>query len=390
MPAPYNPRKISDHDLRALRRSLRRFGTVEPIVLNKRTGRIVGGHMRVRAAQAEGIDKLPVVYVNLDETAERQLNLALNRIHGEFDPELLSGVLADLKVLGEDVELTGFTDAELDDILGVAPKEGKTDPDAVPESVEKRTEPGDLWLLNEHRLFCGDATGENNVQMVKGSEEAVALITDPPYGIRVDHGWRDGVKNRKPSPRSGQIHNDDRTDWRQVYSLVGARVLYVWHSALFGDVVKEGIEASGYEVRQQLVWVKRIHALGRAAYHWRHETCWYAVRTGEGSGWKGGRKQTTVWEYASPIMTTSPGGEATVHPTQKPTELFEIPIRNHTSEGEVIVDAFLGSGTALIAAERLGRRCFALELDPRFCDVSVTRWEAFTGRKAEHVKGGSR
>ncbi len=171
--------------MEALRRSLRTFECVEPIVVNKRTGRIVGGHQRVKAAEAEGIKRLPTVTVDLGEADERQLNLALNRIHGDWDPEALSGVLASLKEMGGNLELTGFTDDELEDLLGLLEEpKGLTDPDSIPEEVAPRTQPGDLWLLDGgHRIFCGDATSANAVQTVMGEDRAVCLWTDPPYGV---------------------------------------------------------------------------------------------------------------------------------------------------------------------------------------------------------------
>jgi DNA modification methylase len=215
-------------------------------------------------------------------------------------------------------------------------------------------------------------------------ESAGLLLADPPYGVQLDHGWRDGVRQPSGSARSGKLANDDRADWREAFALCTAPVAYVWHSALHAHVAREGLIAAGFVVRQQIVWSKQVHALGRGQYQWAHECCWYAVRKGCSAGWQGGRRQTTVWQAASPIM---PFGDrtgedcASRHPTQKPLELFERPILNHTSPGEVVYDPFVGSGTCVIAAEKTGRRCLAVELDPVWCDLIRARYQAYVAGK---------
>jgi DNA modification methylase len=181
------------------------------------------------------------------------------------------------------------------------------------------------------------------------------------------------------------LANDDRCDWREAFLLTAAPVAYVWHSALHCREAFDGLEAAGFEVRQQLMWVKQVHALSRAHYQWQHETCLYAVRRGAAAAWQGGRKQTTVWEAPSPIMACSANGSggdsATAHPTQKPLELFERPILNHTAAGALVYEPFAGSGTCLIAAEKTGRRCFAIELDPGWCDVIRDRYADYRAGK---------
>jgi DNA modification methylase len=190
--------------------------------------------------------------------------------------------------------------------------------------------------------------------------ESVALLaTDPPYGVELDHGWRDGVRQPRGSARAGKLAGDDRADWRAAFELTDAPVAYVWHSALHAHICREGLIAAEFELRQQIVWAKTVHVLSRSAYQWAHETAWYAVRKGSTAAWNGGRKQTTVWTAASPIMPfgASPAEDAcTAHPTQKPLELFERPILNHTEPGAIVYDPFCGSGTSLIAAAKTGRR----------------------------------
>jgi DNA modification methylase len=257
----------------------------------------------------------------------------------------------------------------------------ETAPHLLPPA-EPRSRPGELYELGPHRLLCGDATVAEQVEPLLAGESVSLLVTDPPYGVGVDHSWRDGVRQPAGSARSATLLNDDRADWREAYQLSGARVAYVWHGALHAGLVGQGLVEAGFELRQQIIWVKQIHALSRAHYQWRHEPCWYAVRKGASANWQGGRKQTTIWEGASPIAGFGGGGTddtATAHPTQKPLALYTRPILNHTSPGEVVYDPFAGSGTALVAAEQHGRRCLLIELDPAWCDVIRDRYQALTG-----------
>lgn len=222
MAAPYNPRKCSDHDMEALRRSLRFFGTVEPIVVNRRSGRVVGGHQRIRAAEAEGIDTLPVVHVDLDDPSEKQLNLALNRIHGEFDLDKLAALLSDLELAGADLAFTGFTDDEIRDLIhgGDVPADGLTDPDLVPEPPDDpMTQPGDLIILGRHRLLCGDSADPAAVELLLGGERIHLVNTDPPYNVRVEPrsnnaiaanlaaGRRASTKGNVPSEQLEKMHH---------------------------------------------------------------------------------------------------------------------------------------------------------------------------------------
>jgi hypothetical protein len=216
MAAPYNPRTIADHDLEALRRSLRYFGTVEPVVVNQRSGHIVGGHQRVKAALAEKIDSLPVVYVDLDDPSERQLNLALNRIHGEFDLEKLEEVLRELETMGADLDLTGFTEIEINDLLHAAdePIEGLTDPDALPEPPDDpKTQAGDLIVLGEHRLLCGDSANADDVARLLAGARIHLVNTDPPYNVRVEPrsnnaiAMGSGTKGNVPNAQRERFHH---------------------------------------------------------------------------------------------------------------------------------------------------------------------------------------
>lgn len=377
-PAPYNPRRISKHDMAALERSLAEFGAVDPAVVNA-DGTIIGGHMRVEAAKRLGWTEFPSVRVDLDEDKARLLNLALNRISGEWDEDMLAELIWSLHEADADLPLSGFDDKELRRIIssvGPVPEE-VLEPPADPE-----TRPGDLWLLGRHRLFCGDATNASDVERLLDGAKPALCVTDPPYGVDYDPAWRDEAARKGllqfGAARSGVVPSDTRADWGDAWALFPGDVLYCWHAGLYAGVVQESLSRHGLETRAQIVWSKPHFAIGRGHYHTRHEPCWYAVRKGAQAHWVGDRKQTTVWEVT--LDQNVEGG----HSTQKPVELMERAIHNH--EGDVY-DPFVGSGTTLIAAERQGRTCYALDIDPGYCDVVVRRWETYAGEKARTEDG---
>jgi len=382
--ADWNANRVKPGVLAKLRRSLEQFGIVENLVarahpLQPGCFEVISGNHRLRLYRELGLESVPVVVVELDDARARLLAQALNRTRGTDDPHayarLLERVLADLDV----DEVTGLlpeTEATIDRVLRGLGGGGEEPLPLLP--AEPLSQTGEIYTLGRHRLACGDATDPALVAALLAGEPVALTATDPPYGIELDHGWRDGLRQPAGSARAGALLNDDRADWRDAFVLCQAPVAYVWHSALHAHVVREALLACGYEIRQQIVWFKRVHALGRGHYQWVHETCWYAVRKDCSASWQGGRKQTTVWEAASPIMPFGDrGGEdaITAHPTQKPLELFERPILNHTGRGEAVYDPFAGSGTCLIAAEKTARRCFAVEQDARWCDLIRARYQ---------------
>jgi len=389
MAAPYNPRKISDHDLAALQRSLRFFGAVEPIVCNRRSGRIVGGHQRVKAAEAEGIDSLPVAWVDLDDPSEKQLNLALNRISGDWDDAALREVLQGLNAEGADLGPTGFEDTELARLLQTL-TDGATDDDAVPSNVEQRCEPGDLWQLGDHRLLCGDATNAEDVARVLDGATPQLCVTDPPYGVNYDANWRNEALGDGKDRSIGRVVGDDRSDWCDAWALCPSAVAYVWSGRGVESIKSaQSIIASGYEIRTQIIWKKPYPNIGSArSYHPQHEVCWYGVKRGQRSGWIGDTNTSTVWDCVQagdPYGNSPPEDNRTNHSTQKPVELFTRAIGNHQGD---VYEPFCGSGSGLIACEKLSRKCYALEISPEYCDVILQRWEQFTERKAERIGDG--
>lgn len=380
IPATYNPRTISDAALAGLRKSIERFDLVQPIIWNERTANIVGGHQRVKALQQLGRTEAQVVVVDLPESEEKALNVALNSpaIAGEFTDDL-QALLADIEA--SDAAL--FADLRLSELKIDIEFESTpllTDPDEVPDPpAEPITKPGDLWLLGGHRVLCGDSTVATDVERLLAGAAPQMMVTDPPYGVNYDPDWRNRADRANGKPDCaraiGLITNDDRADWADSYALFPGDVAYVWHppGAIQG-IFLESLERCGFEIRITIVWAKNQFPIGRGHYHVKHEPCFYAVRKNKAAGWIGDRKQTTLWEIDKPRKSE------TGHGSQKPVECMARPMRNH--EASEVYDPFLGSGTTLIAAEQLGRRCYGMEISPAYCDVIVKRWEQATGKKA--------
>ena len=236
--------------------------------------------------------------------------------------------------------------------------------------------PGDLWLLGNHRLLCGSATEASDVARLLGPVRPHLMATDPPFGVNYDPGWRNKA-GLSATSRTGKVLNDHRADWREAWALFPGEVVYVWHGALHATTVAESLEACGFAIRSQIIWAKERLVLSRGDYHWQHEPCFYAVKTGARGCWNGDRKQTTLWSIPSRDQDAR-----TVHGTQKPVECMRRPMLNNSSPGQAVYEPFSGSGTSIIAAETCGRISLSMELDPAYVDVAVTRWQAFTGQAA--------
>jgi DNA modification methylase len=384
LPYAHNPRK-NDHAVEQMCRSIREFGFKIPILATSR-GEIVDGHLRLKAAQKLHLESVPVIVSDDWTDAQiRAFRLLVNRsvTWAEWDMERLSAELSALQAAEFDLNLTGFDEAELQQLLG--PKLGNTDEDAIiePHGLPV-SRPGDLWILDTHRVRCGDSTDAADVRHLIGDDQPSVMVTDPPYGVEYQPEWRNaalGEANRSV----GTVQNDDRADWGAAWKLFTGAVAYVWHAGTKSVIVADGLEASGFQIRSQIIWAKPHFVISRGHYHVQHEPCWYAVRQSHSAHWQGDRRQSTLWEIGNGL---SQSGERaaenalTGHGTQKPVECMRRPILNHTRCSEAIYDPFVGSGTTMIAAEQTGRRCLAMELDPIYVDVAIRRWQSFTGKTA--------
>jgi DNA modification methylase len=386
---------------KALAGALAEVGWVQQVVVNKTTGRLVDGHLRVELALARDEATVPVTYVELSEDEERIVLATLDPLAAMADTDTakLAELLRDLAPADRDL---GAMLAELGERYGIAPP-GLTDPDhipPVPDEADVYVQAGDLWLLGDHRLLCADATDPAAVARLLDGAQPTLLATDPPYGVQLDSTWRDGVYNtkgpatkpymmRSEGHRNTAVSGDTRVDWSEAFALVPSLLVgYVWHAGQHAAEVAVGLEAIGFEIVSQVIWDKGLFAMGRSWYHWRHEPCWVVRRRGAKVPFRGERDQSTVWPAPSPKMIMGGSKEAKFdHPTQKPVLVFETPIANHLARGEALYDPFLGSGTAVMAAERLGRRAYALEIEPRCVQLALERWQAYTGRASVRADG---
>jgi DNA modification methylase len=382
IPSSRNARTHSETQVREIAASIRAFGFTNPILVGEEAD-IIAGHGRLAAASFLGLAKVPVVVLNgLSEFERRQLMLADNRIalNAGWDFEMLHLELKDLSSLGADLSKLGFTKQELSAALAGPGSVGLTDENDVPAVAETSVSaPGDIWCLGPHRIACGDCTDEATVKRMLGSLQPQLMVTDPPYGVNYDPAWRHRIGVNKSFKR-GKVQNDERADWSAAWALFPGNIAYVWHGALHAATVAESLERQGFAIRAQIIWAKERLVMSRGDYHWQHEPCWYAVR--QKGHWTGDRKQTTLWAIPS-------GGQdaETKHSTQKPVECMRRPMLNNSDPGQPIYEPFLGSGTTLIAAQTVGRICCGIEIDPRYVDVAVRRWQAFTGDQAKLLDG---
>jgi DNA modification methylase len=395
IPSDVNPRTHTLEQVAKIAASIREFGFVNPILVGV-DGGIIAGEGRLRAARMEGMHEVPVVVLeHLSQTQRRALVIADNQLalNAGWDEQMLREQLAALRDQDFNLDLLGFDDQEL--ARRLAEQEvaaGLTDEDEVPEvPAAPVTRLGDLWLLGSrkgrpHRLLCGDATAsQDTTKLLTGQQLPFLMVTDPPYGVDLEPEWREQAGLNPRTRQGGKVANDDRIDWSEAWALFPGDVAYVWHAGIHAAEVALSLQTCGFQIRSQIIWVKQHFAISRGAYHWRHEPCWYAVRRGQTGHWRGGRRQTTVWEVANLNPFGGEGAtenEATGHGTQKPVEIMRRSILNHTRRREACYDPFLGSGSTLIAAESTGRICHGIEIDPAYVDVAVLRWQRYTGQSA--------
>jgi DNA modification methylase len=392
-PDPANPRRISEEELDSLERSLRQFGFVQPVLARREDRTVIGGHQRLLAARRLGLATVPVTYLDLSLEQARVLNLALNKISGSWDEQLLARLLGDLQASPDvDLSLSGFGEDEVADLLrSLETREKKErvedfDLDSALEDAARtpRSASGELWALGDHRLLCGDATRPDDLDRVLTGSQASMAFTDPPYNVSLgDHGGQQRGSRRR------RIANDslDPVAWEAFVRAWGRALLaavdgaiYVCMSSKEMPLVSRVLAEEGGHWSDTLIWRKDRFVLGRADYQRAYEPIWFGWREGASHHWCGDRDQDDVWEIDRP-------SDAPLHPTMKPLPLMERAIANSSRAGDLALDPFAGSGSTLIACERTGRRCAAIELDPRYVDVVLARWERFSGQTARRIDG---
>lgn len=388
IPYARNPRK-NDHAVDKIASAIREFGFKVPVIA-KSDGTVVDGHLRLKAAQKLGMEAVPVLLADdLSDAQIKAFRLSVNKMAeiAEWDDELLHLELDELRELDFDLDLTGFDQKEIDDIFAdTALNIGLTDPDDAPPINNQQspiTKTGDVWVMGKHRLMCGDSTSIEHIEKLTDGQLVDMWLTDPPYNVAYAGKTKDAL-----TIKNDDMGNDDfRQFLRDCYVAADAvmksgAVFYIWHADSEGYNFRGAASDAGWKVRQCLIWKKSAMVMGRQDYHWKHESCLYGWKEGAGHLWAADRKQTTILEFDKP----SRNGE---HPTMKPVALFEYQILNNTKAGDVVLDSFGGSGTTMIACEKNGRYARLMELDPKYVDVIVRRWQEFTGKKAVLESDGS-
>ena len=378
VPYARNARTHSDEQVAQIAASIREWGWTVPVLIDE-DGGLIAGHGRVLAARKLGLAEIPVmVATGWSEAQKRAYVLADNKLalNAGWDADLLRVELADLQAFDFDLSLTGFSDEELAALIADK-TDGLTDPDAIPDApADPVAVPGDVWVLGKHRLVCGDSTDADTVAKALNGVIPHLMVTDPPYGVEYDPAWREKAGVAASGSAKGKVLNDDKADWREAWALFPGDVAYVWHAGLFAGVVGDSLAACDFHLRSQIIWDKGQLVLSRGDYHWEHEPCWYAVKKGAKGHWAGDRKQTTIWHIPKPKKNE------TGHGTQKPVECMKRPIENNSSPGQAVYEPFSGSGTTIIAGEMTGRSVHAIELNPAYVDVTIKRWQDFTGASA--------
>ena len=429
-PADYNPRKAmkrGDAEYEKLRLSLETFGLVEPLIWNEDTGRLVGGHQRLTVLRDMGISEVDVSIVHLDEPQEKALNVAMNKISGAWDNDALAALLRSLDT--DMALLTGFSELDMEALLGV--KKSKDKGTAAAEDLPIISRRGDIWMLGQHRLMCGDSTVQADMDRLIDGQPARLVITDPPYNVAYEAKVAD-QQTQSVNRATSRIENDSMEDtafraflldaYAQMYShMAPGAAIYVFHADTEGLNFRSSFKEAGFKLSGCLVWAKSSIVLGRSDYQWRHEPILYGWRPDGSHKWYGGRKKTTLQQDIGGVTFRQEGSGSTVltfsdglrivavrvkeyeildngvdaassiiyfekpsandlHPTMKPVELVAKLLRNSSKRGDLVLDSFNGSGSTLIACEENGRRCCAMELEPFYCDQTVRRYMDLTGR----------
>lgn len=366
IPYEFNNRKHNETQINRIANSIKEFGYNQPIVVDE-DNIILVGHGRLHASLKIKLKEVPIVRkIGLTDSQKKAYRILDNKLQNdsEWDFDSLNLELDFLEDNGFDLPSWGLDELR----LGEDEEEVIEDNFEGCENDETFIKLGDLIQLGRHTVLCGDSTNAEHVNRLLNGVKPILMVTDPPYGVEYDPSWRQEAGVSKNAKKMGKVQNDHRTDWGDAYKNFNSQVAYVWHSGRYAKEFQISIEEAGFEIVAQIIWNKERFALGRGDYHWKHEPCWYAVKSGDNHNWQGARDQSTVWD----INSREDSGNG--HGTQKPIECMARPIRNNSQKGDNICDPFLGSGTTLIACEQLNRTCFGLEIEPKYCHVIINRY----------------
>ncbi len=370
IPAKYNPRKDlkpGDKEYEKIKNSINEFGYVDPIIINS-YNTIIGGHQRLKVLRDLGYTEVDCVVIEIDKTKEKALNIALNKISGEWNVKLLKDLIDDLKESNFDIEFTGFEPPELDELFSeLHNKEVKEDDFDVDEVLKEPaiSRLGDLWLLGRHRLICGDSTIEKTYKTLMDGKKANLIVTDPPYNVAYE-------------AKAGKIKNDDMRNedfykfllaaFTNIYNAIeNDASIYVFHADTEGLNFRRALVDAGFYLSGVCIWAKQSLVLGRSPYQWKHEPILFGWKKDGRHRWYSDRKQSTVWNFDRPSKND-------LHPTMKPVALCAYPIQNSSMSNCIVLDPFGGSGSTLIACEQTNRICYSIELDEKYTDVIVKRY----------------
>ncbi len=383
-PAKYNPRKDlkpRDREYEQIKRSIQEFGYVDPVIVNSDLS-IIGGHQRWKVLKDLGYSEIDCVVVDLDKSREKALNIALNKISGEWDLPLLKELIESLGKEMFDVSLTGFDAAEVDELFTkVHDKEIKEDGFDADKAAEEITNPvtkyGDVWLLGKHRLMCGDSTLLHDVLTLMDGKKANTCVTDPPYNVDYTGATKDALKIKNDRLEDGKFYEFLLGAFKNAFEVLdNGGAMYVFHADTEGLNFRKAFKDAGFHLANVCIWVKQSMVLGRSDYQWQHEPVLYGWKPTGSHKWYSDRKQTTIWNFDRPSKNID-------HPTKKPVNLVAYPIKNSSLSNCIVFDPFGGSGSAIIASDQLGRICYTMELDEKYCDVIVRRFAEQAGTTDE-------
>lgn len=375
----HNPRRIGKKEFEKLVISIKEDGYHQRIIVNQ-DNVIIGGHQRKKALLEAGLKESDTVEVlipdrKLNQEELDRINIRDNLSFGEYNLDILANrfnveTLVDFGLPGD--MLVGFDDDNL-----LVASEDSPELETLPPEPKARL--GDVYILGNHRLMCGDSTNPQHVDKLLNGVNPILMVTDPPYGVNYNPEWREEVD--KGDRNTGKVLNDDRYDWSDAYALFTGDIAYIWHPASYTHRFAESIENNGFDLINLIIWNKQHFVLSRGDYHNKHEPLWYAVRKGQKHNWQGSRDQSTVWDIDNNNYGAKAKEEQTGHGTQKPLECMLRPIINNSKKGQSVYDPFGGSGTTLIACEKSDRNCYMMELSPAYVDIIINRWEKETGKE---------